>query len=284
MRDAALDTAGPVRRVALDDGRELVVRHASAADAGALGAFCAALPSEDRYRRFFGGGSPPTTWFERWAAVGERGGALLIALVDDGIVAEAGYGPPDEGVGDLGMAVAREWRGWLGPFLLDALLDVARRRGVEVLRADVLAENRPMLRLLASRGDAWLPDDDLRIVHIVIPSSGRAPAWPPDITHPRIAVEVAGGRWRGASAAVAAGAHVVSCPRHRQHCPALDGEGACPLVDGADVVVLVEGRDADADVALLDAHAAHGDPPVVVDDGHTPVDDLVARVVDAATR
>jgi hypothetical protein len=284
VADAASGPAEAVRRVTLDDGRELVVRHASAADAVALGAFYAALPSGDRYRRFFGGGSPPATWFERWATVDERGGALLLVLVDDVLVAEAGYGPPDEGVGDFGMAVAREWRGWLGPFLLDALLDVARRCGVAVLRADVLAENRPMLRLLASRGDAWLPDDDLRVVHIVIPSSGRAPAWPPATTHPRIAVEVAGGRWRGAAAAVAAGAPVVSCPRHCPQCPVRDGEGTCPLVDGADVVVLVTGRDADADGALLAAHAAHADPRVVVDDGHTPVDDLVARVVDAATR
>ena len=275
--------AEPLRRVALDDGRELVVRHASSADVDALHAFYAALPAGDRYRRFFGGGLPPATWFEQWATVGERDGALLLAVVDGVVVAEAGYGPPDAGVGDFGMAVAREWRGWLGPLLLDTLVDVARRRGVTVLRADVLAENRPMLRLLASRGDAWLPGDDLRTVHVIIPSSGRAPVWPPDAAGPRIAVEVAGGRWRAASAAVAAGAHVVVCPRHRSGCPALAG-GACPLVDGADVVVVVRGRDPDADAALLGAHAAHGDRPVVVDDGHTPVDDLVARVVDAATR
>jgi GNAT superfamily N-acetyltransferase len=270
----------PLRRIALDDGRELVVRHASAADADALGAFYAALPSDDRYRRFFSGGSPPATWFARWATVGERGGALLIAVAGDDVVAEAGYGPADDGIGDFGIAVAREWRGWLGPYLLDALADVARDRGVSVLRADVLAENRPMLRLLASRGDAWLPDDDLRVVHIVIPTSGRAPAWPPDTVGPRVAVEVAGGRWRGARAATAAGVHAVACPRHRGSCPAIEG-GSCPLVEGADVIVLVEGGDAAADAALL---AAHRDRRVVVDDGHTPVDDLVARVVDAATR
>jgi hypothetical protein len=278
-----VDAATPVRRVELDDGRELVVRHATAADADALGIFYAALPSGDRYRRFFGGGSPPATWFERWASVGERGGALLLALVDGEIVAEAGYGPADDGVGDFGMAVAREWRGWLGPYVLDVLLDVARRRDVAVLHADVLAENRAMLRLLASRGDAWLPDDDLCVVHIAIPSSGRAPTWPPDVPHPRVAVEVAGGRWRGTAAATAAGVHVVCCPRHAGRCPALDG-ATCPLIEEADAIVLVVGHDEDADAALLDAHAAHGDSPVVVDDGHTPVADLVARVVDVATR
>jgi hydrophobe/amphiphile efflux-3 (HAE3) family protein len=278
--------SGVVRRVGLDDGREIVVRHATAADAAALGAFYAALPSGDRYRRFFGGGAPPATWLERWVREGERGGAVLLAVADGTVVGEAGYGPPADGAGDFGIAVAREWRGWLGPYLLDALVDVACARGVSALRADVLAENRPMLRLLSSRGDAWLPQDDLRTVRVVIPTSGRAPAWPAGATHPRVAVEVAGGRWRAASAAVDAGAQVMACPRHRARCPVLegDGEGSCPLIEGADVIVLVEGRDADADGALLDAHARHGDRPVVVDDGHTPVDDLVGRVVDAATR
>ena len=52
--------------------------------------------------------------------------------------------------------MAHAWRGWLGPYLLDALVSAARDRGVPGLEADVLVTNQPMLALLRSRGCATM--------------------------------------------------------------------------------------------------------------------------------
>jgi hypothetical protein len=186
----------------------------------------------------------------------------------------------EDGAADLGITVSPDWRGWIGPYLLDALVDDARAAGVSVLTAEVLSENRPMLRLLASRGEAMLPNDDFRTVRVVIPTSGRAPVWPPATGHPRIAVEVPGGRWRGTAAAEAAGVHVVACPRRAEYCPVLSG-GRCPLVADADLVVVVPRRDGGDDAALLAGlRKVHPDRRVLVDDGHVPAGTFVAAAAD----
>jgi hypothetical protein len=57
-----------------------------------------------------------------------------------------------DGNGEFALTVAAGWRGWLGPYLLDAIVTAAAARGVPNLEADVLYENTRMLTLLASRG------------------------------------------------------------------------------------------------------------------------------------
>ena len=55
------------------------------------------------------------------------------------------------GNGELAIVGARKWQG-VGPYLLDALVEMAAAAGVPNLEADVLTANRPMLALLRSRG------------------------------------------------------------------------------------------------------------------------------------
>ena len=229
----------------LSHGRSLMVRPATVADVDGLIALYDDLDPDDRYRRFFSGFQPDRRFIERMTTAAERGGDELVAVVmeRDGaprIVGEAGYWLLSDGDGELAMVVARAWRGWLGPHLLDALVRRARARGIPNLRADVLATNAPMLHMLCARGWATVPDSDWSTVRVVVGTQGSTPRWPIRRVRPRVLVEVPGGRWRAGDAARKAGFDVLACAGPHgtpSRCPAIEGL-RCPLVDGADVVVV----------------------------------------------
>lgn len=327
------------RRVTLTGGAELAVRPVTADDVDGLAELCASLCDEDRYRRFFSGYTPDRTFFERAAQVEERGGFGLVAVVTGGpagddevgearaagrtghgeepaagrVVGEAGYELLPNGDGELAMMVAPDWRGWLGPYLLDALVEAAAARGVPNIEADVLATNRPMLELLRSRGYAVMPSDDWVSLRLIVGTAGRTPVWPEGHERPRVLVEVPGGRWHAAAEAKEAGLEVIACsgPRGpRTRCPALAGE-PCPLVAGADAVVVSHAPDDARWDRLVESHellhpgvpvciehrrgargvpAGTGAGPIVIDGGEAGGEDagdsekLVVEVVDRLAR
>jgi GNAT superfamily N-acetyltransferase len=269
--------------VTLPDGGEMVVRPVSSGDVDGLAALYAGLSDDDRYRRFFSCYDPDRSFFERAAAVASRGGCGLVAIdvAADGrepgegrIVGEANYELLPNGDGELAMAVAGDRRGWLGPYLLDALIEAAAARGVPNLEADVLVANSRMLTLLRSRGYATLPSDDWVTVRLIVGTAGRTPVWaagdePSTPSHsPRVLVEAPGGRWHAGHEAAEAGLRVVTCsgpsgPRSR--CPVLQGR-PCPLAAEADAVVVSHPLDDDRWRALVDGHAAvHPGVPVCVE-------------------
>lgn len=259
---------GECRRVELPGGRSLRVRPMVPADADSLVALFAAFDEQDLYARFFTAHPPPAQLVERMVRVGGRGGAGLVAVVGDAaggeVVAEASYEPLGNGDGELGIAVARAWRGWLGPYLLDVLLATAARAGVGNLEADVLVANRPMLALLRARGHAVIRHDDgPATVRVVIGTHGAAPSWPAGSDRPRLLVE-APGRWPAEAAARRAGAELRTCPRPlagARPCPAIAGR-CCPLAAGADLIVVA--RADPVGERLREAHRRwHGGVPVV---------------------
>jgi hypothetical protein len=141
--------------VLLSGGRTLTVRTINRADVERLNALFEGLSAEDRYRRFFGFSHPRRTFLEQMTRAAEEGGYRLVAVVsgpEDTIVAEAGYAMLPDGDGEFALTIAAGWRGWLGPYLLDALVAAAAARGVPNLQADILLENAPMLALVARRG------------------------------------------------------------------------------------------------------------------------------------
>ena len=150
------DTVGGVLdTVSLSGGRALTIRTVTRADIEGLDALFEGLSNEDRYRRFFGFSHPGRRFLEQMAHAEEEGGYRLVAVVSgagDKIVAEAGYAMLPDGNGEFALTVAAGWRGWLGPYLLDALVAAAAARGVPNLQADVLLENAQMLALVARRG------------------------------------------------------------------------------------------------------------------------------------
>lgn len=280
------------RTIALPRGDTLVIRAVTPADVDRLKALYAGLDQRDTYRRFFSVFRPPDAFFERMAAPEVRGGYGLVAAVagdaaagdGDRLVAEAGYTLLPDGDGELAITVAAAWRGWLGPYLLDALLEAAAARGVPNLQADVLVTNGPMLALVRSRGYATVDHPDGTLVRVTIGAAARTPGWPPVRDRPRVLVEAPGGRWHAEAGARAAGLQVIVCPGPgacRSRCPALEGH-ACPLAAGADAVVISHPRHDARWAALPDAHrAVHPGVPVCMEvapaDGAPPGEQAVPQ-------
>jgi hypothetical protein len=248
-------------------------------DVGGLAALYGGLSGHDRYLRFFSGYRPPRDFFERLTHIAERGGYGVVATVsaDDGedrIVADASYELLPNGNGDVSMTVAAGERGWLGPFLLDALVEAAASRGVPNLEADVLATNRRMLSVLRTRGYATLGSGDWVTQRLVVGTGGHTPVWPEpgDASgrggRPRVLVETPGGRWHAGDAAAAAGLQVIACsgPQGRRpRCPVLAGH-PCPLAAGADAIVVSNAPDDERWRAIVEAHAGlHPGVPVCVE-------------------
>jgi ribosomal protein S18 acetylase RimI-like enzyme len=271
------------RVVPLDGGGRLRVRPVEPGDVDGLMALYDQLSDEDRYMRFFSAYEPDRAFFERLASVVGRGGFGIVALDDeDRIVAEANYELLPDGDGELGIVVSPAWRGGLGAYMLDTLIEAADRRGVPNIEADVLVTNSRMLSLLRARGYATLPSDDWVSLRLMVGTHGPTPAWPhdgpgrPDASRPRVLVEAPGGRWSGAPEGEAAGLTFVTCsgPRGlRPRCPVLAGR-PCPLAAGADVIVVANAPDEAPWPELVAAHAdLHPGVPVCVERrGGPPLD------------
>jgi hypothetical protein len=273
--------------VRLPDGAVLTVRAVTPADVDGVEGLYDGLSDDDRYRRFFSGFRPPRPFFERLTTVVDRGGYGVVASLDDAaapgapadggsrIVGEASYEVLPNGDGELGMAVAADQRGWLGPFLLDALAEAAASRGVPNLEADVLVTNSRMLTLLRSRGYATVDSDDWSALRLVVGTAGHTPTWPlggpggATDDRPRVLVEAPGGRWHAEAEAGEAGLQVVACSgpggTRRPRCPVLAGR-PCPLAAGADAIVVSNVPDDDRWHAIVGAHAdLHPGVPVCVE-------------------
>ena len=266
-------SAPPPRRLALPGGRWLTIRPSTPGDADALAQMYASLDVDDLYRRFFQARLPTAETIGRILNASERGGAGLVAVLEerDGsvrIIGETSYELLPDGGAEIGITVAPRSRGWLGPYLLDALIETARARGITNLQADVLVENQRMLALMRARGYATMDHSERpSIVRLLIGTSGRTPPWPGTHRAARVLVEAPGGRWHGEGAARAAGFQVLVCPgpRTQVRCPALAGE-PCPLASTADLVVDTLSSDTSAGRGLLDAHARlHPGVPVCVE-------------------
>ena len=182
------------RSVELPGARILSIRPVKPSDTAGLVELYAGLSEDDTYLRFFSGHAPPEDFIEKMTHVADRGGFGLIALMGEGdgssqIVGEATYDLLPSGDGELGLTVAETARGWLGPYLLDALVTEAATRGVPNLEADVLVGNRRMLTMLRARGFAVM-DHDPAIVRVAIGAAQHVPAWPGAHDRPRLLLEV----------------------------------------------------------------------------------------------
>jgi hypothetical protein len=253
--------------VSLPDGRTLQVRRVTPDDAAGLEQLYAGLSPDDLRRRFFSVYRPTPEFLARVAG-GEGGRVGLVAVTGDRVVAEAHYAPLDDGDAEFAITVAPDWRGWLGPYVLDALVETAAAHGVPNLQAEILLENTPMLAIVRARGYATLDHTDYSVVRVTIGTRSRTPSWPGSHVRPRVLAEVPGGRWRNEATARDEGFDVVVCPgpgRGRAaRCPLLSGE-PCPLVDGADAVVFALRADDPRSSAVLDGlHHLHPEVPVCV--------------------
>ena len=174
------DSAEPVslpREVDLGEGRRLVVRRLTEADTDRLRALYDGLDDEDRRTRFFSVFPPTRAFVQRWLAAGHGvvlGAFEITGPSDEGeLVAEAGYALLANGNGELGITTAADWRGWLGPYLLDLLVEVAHAEGVPNIEADVRLDNPAMLGLIRHRGSAVVNPPAGGQVRLVVGTGGR---------------------------------------------------------------------------------------------------------------
>jgi hypothetical protein len=277
--------AGWARRVELPDGQTVVIRAGGPDDLDGIAALYAGLSDDDTYLRFFSAHRPGRELFERMVHVADHGGALLVVEVtDEGertIVGDAWYSLLPNGDGELAITVAEQWRGWLGAYLLDALLAVAAENGIPNLEAEIMVGNRPMLSLVRRRGCVRMADDG-SATRVAVATRGRVPSWPPEDHRPRVLVEGHTG-WRAHDAAARRGLDVLVCPgppASRAGCPALSG-GSCPLIDDADAVIVSLATDDEATRALIRSHRErHPDQPLLVEaKAATPLDEGITRLV-----
>jgi len=147
------------RTVELRDGTSVLVRPARTGDAALLQDLFYRMPPQDVYTRFFRHlTSLPLSTAEHMTSVSFEDEVTLLAVQGDwgservvGTVSY--YRDPTSGHADVAFMVDPEWKGrGLGTALRDVVVDVARRRGVVALTADVLSENTAMLRLFRSSG------------------------------------------------------------------------------------------------------------------------------------
>ena len=230
-------------------------------DVDGLLALYEGLSAEDRCHRFFSLFHPDREQVERWAGLtGEEGFRLVAEGRDGTLVGDVGYHLMGNGNGELDLTVAASARGWLGSYLLDAVIEAAARRGVPNLEADVLVDNGPMLALVRRRGYVTIGHEEASSVRVAIGAGTEMPTWPPRLDGPKVVVEARSGRWHGEVDARAEGMAVMVCPGPqpgpRPRCPAARGE-PCPLVTGADAVVDALPRGEALADRVLETHRSH---------------------------
>jgi acyl-CoA synthetase (NDP forming)/RimJ/RimL family protein N-acetyltransferase len=142
-----------VRDVILRDGSALRLRSPQPGDEAAIKAFFDALAPDSRYMRFHGAGRTDVVSHDYAHADGDSRVALL-AHLGDRVVAVAGYDRLNEpGAAEVAFAVADDLRRrGLATRMLEQLADVAAERGLKRFDAEVLADNRGMLRVFSSAG------------------------------------------------------------------------------------------------------------------------------------
>jgi RimJ/RimL family protein N-acetyltransferase len=147
-----------VRTIALKDGASAHVRPIRPDDEPRLVDLYERLSRHTAYQRFFTVMRRlPGDWYHFFANVDYVRRLALVAeretVAGHQLIGVGRYEPSEEAnVAEVALVVEDGWQGrGLGAILLDAVLRAAQERGIDRFRADVLAENHRMLRLLATR-------------------------------------------------------------------------------------------------------------------------------------
>ena len=231
----------------LGDRGVLTVRHAAPGDEDALDQLYSTLPIDDLNKRFFTGARPGAHFLQRWVNLQSSNGVCLLVDLERGgqraTIAEAGFAALADGDAELGITVAPDYRGWIGPWLLDVLLTHAAKAGFENLQALVKTSNRPMLTIIKHRGCARFDTSEWGTTRVTMSTHGHTPSWPPESTRPRVLVESPWARPNAAKRLREQHGTTLICGgfnKRSSHCPLHEGQ-PCPLVAGADAVV-IDGR------------------------------------------
>ena len=137
----------------LKDGTVVHIRPIRPDDEARLIEFSRLLSPQSVYQRFFNALSElPPDVAHRLANVDYHQRMALVAEVAGQPVAVVRWEPSDQpGMVELALVVLDEWQNrGIGRIVLRETMRIAQAHGIRRFRADVLAENRRMLRLLAT--------------------------------------------------------------------------------------------------------------------------------------
>ena len=169
-----MDAASYSATEALRDGRPVEIRALQPDDRADLLAAVGRLGNESLYRRFFG--------FKRHFTEREIASSVnvdfvthvaLIAVVKDNeretIVGGGRYVVTEAGKAEVAFAIVDQYQGQgIGAALLRHLVVIARAAGLQELVAEVLADNRAMIKLFEKSGLPVTTRRQSEVVHVVL--------------------------------------------------------------------------------------------------------------------
>ena len=151
------------------DGVRVTLRPIRPDDVARERDFIRALSDEARYQRFMATvGEMPASQLHTLTNVDQRRDLALAATVDrdgrEAFVGVARFGVDTSGAGcEFAVVVSDDWHGTgLAGILMQALIDVARHRGLRTMEGFVLATNSRMLKLARQLGFRQLADAESR--------------------------------------------------------------------------------------------------------------------------
>src|SRR5215470_9244750 len=154
--DVTADVPPPHWRadVVLSDGRTALLRPIMPSDAGALVALHSRLSPRALYLRFFGPYPKiPPSDLRRFTTVDHHSRVALVAVLGDDLLAVARYERVSDGSAEVAFVVQDDHQGrGLGSIMLEHLAAAASERGIGRFVAEVLAENRQMVRVFLEAG------------------------------------------------------------------------------------------------------------------------------------
>ncbi|BEV72106.1 MULTISPECIES: bifunctional acetate--CoA ligase family protein/GNAT family N-acetyltransferase [unclassified Paludibacterium] len=149
-----------IRQAQLADGTPVTIRPVRPEDAEMQQAFVRNLSEESRYNRYMSSIKQLSqTMLVRFTQLDYDREMALALVRDDGQGAEEQLAvarfitdPDNEGC-EFALEVADHWQGHgIGALLMNALFDAAREQGLKVMRGEVLASNKGMLKLMRKLG------------------------------------------------------------------------------------------------------------------------------------
>jgi len=158
----------------LRDGRKTEIRAFRPGDQAALEAAVARIGTKSMYRRFF---TVKRSFSERerefFLNVDFKDHVALMAWVEEGgreaIVGGGRYVVVEPGKAEVAFMVIDDYQGrGIGALLMRHLAGVARTAGLKALVAEVLPENKPMLKVFEKSGLPMTRKEEYEVVHVTL--------------------------------------------------------------------------------------------------------------------
>src|SRR4051812_28175952 len=158
----------------LRDGRQVEIRAFAPGDQAALEAAVARIGTKSLYRRFF---TVKRNFSDRerefFLNVDFKDHVALMAWIDEGgrkvIIGGGRYVVVEAGKAEVAFVVIDDYQGkGIGALLMRHLAGVARAAGLQEFVAEVLPENRPMLKVFEKSGLPMTAKEEYEVVHATL--------------------------------------------------------------------------------------------------------------------